>query len=120
MKETLPRCLQCGENPRFVIGCSEFGVIDYHPLCRECDLELREKSGLRTIRHTDSVRPLNLLELTVIKTRFLALGAVMCSLPQFLVMFIKGPLIAVVVHSILLGIFAPWAIAGFWLNRRKA
>jgi hypothetical protein len=119
MNRTAPRCVQCGENPRIAFEGSE--GFHFHPLCEECHLELREASyreaGMR--QTIQPKRPMNLLELLVTQTRFMALGAALFSLPQLVVVFLKGPLIAVIIHSVIMAITAPWAAAGFWLRRRN-
>lgn len=121
MNQTLPRCLQCGENPRMVVGRSEFAV-DYHPLCQECHWVLWEKSqreaGLSRGVENSPEKKSPFFVLFVRETRFIALGAMIFSVLQLPMISLGGPFFAVV-HAILIAIAAPWAAAGFWLNRRK-
>lgn len=117
--------MQCGENPRILIGRSEFAA-DYHPLCQECHLELREKSlrgvsqGPGPNRDLRPRRPMTLLELVVVKTRFAALGLAAAGIFQLPMLFLNGALTAVVVQSIIVAVTVPWTAVGFWLNRRRA
>lgn len=119
MNQTTPRCLQCGENPRILIGRSEFAT-DYHPLCQECHLKLRDKSLREAgLPQEGSIRrPMNLPELVAVKTRFITLGLAAASIFQLPLMVMNGILRGVIIHSILIAVTVPWTVAGFWLRRK--
>lgn len=120
MNTTAPRCMQCGENPRIRFECSE-GSVQYHPLCEECHQDLRKESGLRGVSQAADLRPrrpMNLLELVVSKTRYLALGLAITSLVQVPLMYLAGARTAAFVHSALVLFWGPLAAVGFRLGRK--
>jgi hypothetical protein len=122
MKQTAPRCLQCGENPRVVHERNEGGPT-YAPRCEECYLEdLRQKPEAATQQTGPQIlgkKRQNLLELVVCKVRYAALGLAAASIVQLPAMFLNGTLLGVTLDSILIAIFAPLAAIGFILNRTK-
>lgn len=121
MKQTFPRCLQCGENPRIMHERSE-GLPTYAPLCEECYLEdLRGKppqAGAQAGEILPKKRQ-NLFELFVCKSRYFSLGIAVSSAITLFVLFENGVPWVVAAHSVTVALFAPWTVCGFWLNRMK-